>query len=77
MSKFSRTLGLDLALRLEVASSTVTYLGEANEGTATSSALWQIKRLTSTSAGNLTIEYANGSTSYVHVWDNRASLSYS
>ena len=77
MSKVTKTLALDLALRLDVASSTVTYLGNAVEGTATSSALWQIKRLTSTSAGNLTIEYPAGSSSYINIWNNRASLSYS
>lgn len=77
MSKFTVTKALPETTRIDVVSSTVTYLGNAQEGTATSSALWQVKRLTSTSAGNLTIEYPSGSSSYLYIWDNRASLSYS
>lgn len=65
------------ATRLEVASSTITYVGKATAGTATSTAIWQIQRLTSTAGGNLTIEYADGNILYDNVWDNRASLSYS
>lgn len=59
----------------------VLYKGEANPGTANSSALWRIQRITITTdvGGNddVTIEWASGSASFNQVWDDRASLSYS
>lgn len=57
-------------------STTVTYIGEAATGTATSAALWRIKRLTQTSS-ILTIEWASGNGSFNKIWDDRSSLSYS
>jgi hypothetical protein len=77
VSKSSRVLFLEEAIRLDVASPTVTYVGNAGYGSATASAVWKIKRLTSTAGGNLTIEYANGLSNYNQIWDNRASLNYS
>ena len=53
---------------------TYTYVGEAETGTATASALWRIKRLTN--ADN-TVVWADGDASFNNIWDNRASLSYS
>lgn len=66
-----------LAIELDVVSSTVTYLGEANPGTATSAASWRIKKLVSDPSGDLTITFADGNSSFDNIWDNRASLSYS
>jgi hypothetical protein len=63
------------ALQLDEASATITYVGEAVIGTATSSATWRIKKLNSTSG--LIITWADGNDSFDNVWDNRASLSYS
>lgn len=63
--------------RIDVASGTVTYVGKAPPTTPTSVPQWKIIRLTSTSGGNLTLEYAGGAAKYNQVWDNRASLSYS
>ena len=76
MSKFSKTLSLDEGLRLDVVSSTVTYVGTAIIGSGTGAAVWKIKRLTSTAEGDLTIEYADEG-KYTQIWDNRAALSYS
>lgn len=54
------------------------YIGVAAPGTATSDALWQIKKLTYDGNNNPTnILAANGTTEFSQVWDNRASLSYS
>jgi hypothetical protein len=54
------------------------YLGKALGGTATASALWQIKEFSYDSSFNLTsILLADGNESFDNVWDNRASLSYS
>lgn len=63
------------ALRLDEASATVTYVGEAAIGSATASAVWRIKKLDSTSG--LVITWADGDELFDNVWDNRASLSYS
>jgi hypothetical protein len=72
-----KVLFLEEAIRVDVASSTVTYVGNAKDGSATSDPVWKIKRLTSTAGGNLVVDYANGNASYLNIWDNRASLSYS
>src|SRR5574343_1418391 len=61
-----------LALKLDNASSTVMYVGEAAAGSATSAAVWRIKKL-DTSSG-VALSWADGDTSFDNVWDARASL---
>lgn len=68
--------GTDYAIRLDEASTTITYIGEAAAGSSSASAVWKVKRLTD-SSGDITIEFADGNANYDNVWDNRASLSYS
>ena len=54
------------------------YLGYAEPGTATTAAKWQIRKLTYDSAGAVTdIQFASGTNDFIHVWDNRATYSYS
>ena len=53
-----------------------TYYGSAVPGSATSSAVWQVQRM-SVSGAVQTFKYANGSTSFANIWDNRTSLTYS
>ena len=60
-------------LLLDKASDTVTYVGVAARGTATSAAAWKIFKLDTTSG--LSKKWASGA--YDQVWDNRASLTYS
>jgi len=60
-------------LLLDKASSTITYVGVATRGTATSAAAWKIFKLDTTSG--LSKKWASGA--YDQVWDNRASLTYS
>ncbi len=55
----------------------LTYVGHADPGTATSAALWRIRRLDASSDPDLTIMWADGDDSFDNVWDNRATLSYS
>lgn len=62
---------------VEAASPTVTYVGYAAPGTATSSPLWTIKRITENPANTFTTEFAGGSNSFQFEWDDRAGLSYS
>lgn len=52
----------------------LTYIGNAPIGSATSAAVWQIKRL---ETPGLTKLWADGNDNFDNVWDNRASLSYS
>lgn len=68
-------LALPLALILDEVSPTVSYVGEAAAGTAQSAAAWRVKRIT-TSGGSLTVEWADGNTSFDNTWANRAALSY-
>ena len=61
---------------VDVASASVTYVGKAAAGSATSSAVWSISKLEVT--GNVTLKTsADGDFLFNNIWDNRASLSYS
>lgn len=67
----------DNAVRYDQVSDTVAYVGKAVAGTAGSSALWQIKKLTLGSDGDVTVEFADGNADFDNIWDNRISLIYS
>lgn len=60
--------------RLDEASATITYVGTAVAGTATSSALWSIKRLNS--ASGLVVTWADSDPTADKVWDDRATYTY-
>jgi len=68
-----------LVVRMDTKSTTsVTYIGYAQIGIATSVAAWRILRLNeSGSPETLVTEYADGNANFDKIWDNRASLSYS
>lgn len=53
-----------------------TFVGEAAPGSADSSAVWRISRITATGS-DLVILWADGNSNFDNVWNNRASLSYS
>lgn len=55
---------------------TVTYIGQAQPGTLTSAASWQIIRYTITN-GNVSGQYADGNSTFDNIWDNRTALVYS
>lgn len=63
--------------RITEISGTTTYYGEAAIGSATSSAVWRIRKMTETSGPTYTDTWADGNDNFDNVWDNRASLSYS
>jgi len=54
-----------------------TYIGLAQTGVATSSADWQIRRITWSTGLPTKIEYADGDDKFNNIWDNHASLNYS
>ncbi len=61
------------------ASSTVTYIGEAPLGSATSAATWRIKRLTTSVSvvnGSVTITEWAGTGIFDQVWNDRQTLTY-
>lgn len=53
----------------------VTYIGQAQPGTAKSAAAWRIKRVTESGA-ETSVDWAEGSAEFTHIWDDRAALSY-
>lgn len=71
-------LSAAMAYKTEVdeVSASVTYVGIAAPGTATSAASWQIKKIITTGA-DIEIVFADGNSNFDNVWDNRAGLSYS
>jgi len=60
---------------IDVASATVTYIGEAEPGTLVSGATWRIKKITVT--GSLTeIQWADGVGTFTKVYNDRATYTY-
>jgi len=70
------THAAQLTTRLDDTSTlSMTYVGEANIGSAESSAVWRIKRIDETSG--IKILYADGDANFNNIWNNRTSLAYS
>lgn len=67
--------GPELSTLVDVVSSSVIYIGAAAPGSASSSAVWLIKKVTVT-GGQVSILLANGSSAYNQTWDNRSALTY-
>lgn len=57
--------------------SKLTYIGEAVPGSASSAAVWRIKRMDESGDPEIIITWADGDESFDNIYDNRASLSYS
>ena len=62
-------------LRVDDATATVTYVGEAAIGLSESEAFWKIKKL-ETVGSVLKITWADGNENYDNVWANRTGLTY-
>ena len=69
----------NLATQIDYVSGTnPIYVGIATPGSATSSSVWQIKKITYDSNNNVIgVQYAGGSPDFNQIYDNRASLTYS
>jgi hypothetical protein len=63
--------------RIDVASSTVTYIGKASIGSSESAAVWKIQKLVSDVNGGLSILFVDGRSDSDSVWADRASYTYS
>lgn len=53
------------------------YLGLAVPGTNKASGAWQIRKITYTGMNATDIQFANGTTSFDKVWNNRTGYTYS
>lgn len=60
--------------RIDEASATVTYIGDAAVGSLTSAEVWRVKKVDTTSGTSIT--FADGDGLFDNIWDDRASLSY-
>lgn len=59
-------------------SSLLIYFADAQPGTATSAALWRIRKLSYDGNGNFTtMAWPNADTSFSYVWDLRSTYTYS
>lgn len=81
----SQQLGSTVALNIESVNKSIrmddidsnnTIIGYAVVGSATSSPVWRIQKL-STSGSITSVTWADGNFNFDNVWDNRNSLSYS
>lgn len=66
-----------LAKRIDFITDSLFYKGEALPGTATSLGTWRISKVTIAGDGDVTVLWANGSSQFANIWDNRLSLTYS
>lgn len=65
----------DYASRVDdTTTANVMYIGKAAVGSAPGSAVWQIKKVDTTSG--VIITWADSNANFDNVWDNRAGLSY-
>ena len=72
----TKTTPVALQRKIDQADANDIYIGFAKIGEATSSAVWQIQKITI--SGTVTsFQWANGVETFSNIWDNRASLSYS
>ncbi len=61
---------------IDEVSASVTYIGYADPDSLTSEAVWKIKKVTL--VGDVTsIQYADGTSQYLYVWDDRTTYTYS
>ncbi len=70
----SSTTNYTTRIRTDSVNTNYTYIGNAITGSSQASAVWQIKRLDTTT--NLDKLWCDGDDSFNNIWDNRESLSY-
>lgn len=59
------------------ASDNPEYIGEATPGTAQGDPVWRIRKVTYTGGNPTGIEWAEGTTEFNKVWDDRGDYDYS
>lgn len=69
------TSGLSVLTKVDEATSTATYVGQAEHSTNVASTGWVIKKIVEIGSAT-TISYADGVSTTVKIWDDRATYSY-
>jgi hypothetical protein len=72
----SGVIGSAYAIRVDEVSSTLIYRAEALAGSANSAAVWRIQKIT-ISGSVITIQWADGVSTFTKVWNDRATYTYS
>lgn len=69
---------VEYATRLDQDSSTPTlaYFGKAALGSAEGAAVWQIKKMTFGTDGDINTYWCDGNAAFDNIWTNRAALTY-
>lgn len=70
------TIQAPRAIYVDQLSDGTAYIGLAKPGSASSAAVWQIRKLV-LNGTQTQIKWAGGNEKFDKVWDNRASLTYS
>jgi|ETNvirome_6_1000_1030641.scaffolds.fasta_scaffold13580_3 hypothetical protein len=60
---------------IDIASTTVTYIGQAAPGSTSNQAVWRIQRVNIVGS-SIEILYADSNDNFDNVWDDRGTLSY-
>ena len=63
--------------KIEYTGANPLYIGLARPGTLSSAKGWSIRKLTYSGDNVTDIQWAGADAGFVHIYDNRASLSYS
>jgi len=74
---YNRFVEKQYAMRVDEVSSSLSYVGVAEPGSATASAVWRIYKIASTAGVSPIITWADGNVNLDNIWDNRAALTYS
>lgn len=53
----------------------VVYVGQAPPGSSAAAPVWRIKKITE-SVGGSSVNWAGGNSDFIHIWNNRLSLTY-
>jgi len=67
--------GAEYQTRIDDVSGTVSYVGDAQPGVATSETVWRIKKIDTTSGTVIT--WAEGSSAFDKIWNSRTDYDYS
>lgn len=68
--------GLTVAIDYDGGANPV-YVGEATADTAKSVAAWRIKKITWSGSNPTDIQWADGESAFVNIWNSRTTYSYS
>jgi hypothetical protein len=62
--------------RIDVASSTVTYVGKAKVGSSEGDPVWRIQKIISNAEGDMSILFVDGKSDSNSTWNDRAMYAY-